>query len=205
MSARAVPRRKSHTRKVSFTCCNIAGKDSLTNGFITVYADASVAATNPDAMIFNCAQRALLCSALPFNYVLTLGHTFIGAHQNTLENMPLVIILCVHMIILSLPTILMTIRLFTALPSVQFNTPKSLLASSGLGSPEDSSTHLAILLVIPLSVMAAGRGFTLLVFWVRIRLPIALDGGPDVEFSFNSIGLLGLSIYTIAPLAIAGV
>ena len=99
----------------------------------------------------------------------------------------------------------MAIWLFTALPSVQFNTPKSLLASSGLGSPEDSSTPLAILLVIPLIVMAAWRGFSILVFWVRIRLPIALDGGPAVEFSFNLIVLLGLSIYTIAPLAIAGV
>lgn len=55
-----------------------------------LYAEKAEAAASPAANKFNCAQREALLS-FPSSITLTWTR-FLGAHQNTLEHMPIVLI-----------------------------------------------------------------------------------------------------------------
>lgn len=62
---------------------------------ILVYAEKAEAAASFDALKFNCAQRKWSQSDLKYVEVIWLTPARIGAHQNTLEQIPIIYLLFV--------------------------------------------------------------------------------------------------------------
>jgi glutathione S-transferase len=55
-----------------------------------VYAEKAEADASKEAFLFNCAQRKSSFTEYVVPFILTM--ILIGAHQNTIEHMPLIIV-----------------------------------------------------------------------------------------------------------------